>query len=209
MRISDPVQAADYDTALAAFGSAAGPGVAAVFHAVRAMPYRSGKDRTPLTALRTGRGACTAKHILLRDLLRARGLRADVELVECDFAAAVPPHPSMPDALRRAAGAGGVRDVHCWVRLHDGAGDLCLDATWPDAVAPYGFAVNDGWTGRGDTRPAVTGGVVRAAPEDVLTAKAALLAGFTAEERRIRLAFLADLSAWLERLPSEQQGGRQ
>lgn len=207
MPISEPAQ--DYAAALAGFAASAGPGVVAAFHAVRAMPYRSGNDRTPLTALRTGRGACTAKHIVLRDLLRARGLRADVELVECDFAAAVPPHPSMPDALRRVAIAGGVRDIHCWVRLHGDADDLCLDATWPDAVAPFGFPVNADWRGQGDTRLAVTGGVVRAAPEDVLASKAALLAGFTAQERQVRLAFLADLSAWLERLPSEQQGGRQ
>jgi hypothetical protein len=75
------------------------PGIAGAvqaFHAVRNLPYFSGPDRTPLAALRNGRGACTAKHMLLRDLLRDLGYRADVELVDCDFAAAVPLVPAMP-----------------------------------------------------------------------------------------------------------------
>ena len=50
--------------------------------------------------MRTGRGACTAKHILLRDLLRRRGEVAEVELVEGDFAAGIPQVSSMTAPLR-------------------------------------------------------------------------------------------------------------
>ena len=85
---TDP--AAEYAEALAAFGARhlAGEGSAALvqaFHAVRNLPYFSGPDRSALAALRTGRGACTAKHVLLRDLLRGLGTPAVVEIVEGDY----------------------------------------------------------------------------------------------------------------------------
>ena len=43
------------------------------YSAVRQMLYFSGADRTPMAALRDGRGACTAKHLVLRDALRKAG----------------------------------------------------------------------------------------------------------------------------------------
>lgn len=195
----------DYPAALARFaagrvGGQGWRGAVEAYHAVRAMPYFSGPDRTPLAALRTGRGACTARHIILRDLLRGLGVRADVELVDCDFAAAIPPHPSMPEPVRVLCGAGHIRDMHCWVRAWNKDVPVLMDATWPDELAAYGFAVNTGWAGEGDTRPAARG-EVRGAPEDVLAGKEALLAELTDEETSARRAFLAGLSAWLEKLP--------
>lgn len=183
-------------------------GAVEAYHAVRAMPYFSGSDRTPLQALRTGRGACTARHIILRDLLRGLGVPAEVEMVECDFAAAVPAHPTMPKALRATCETGGIRDVHCWVRAWNGDVSVVMDATWPDDLARYGFAVNTGWDGDADTRPAAQG-TVRGAPEDVLAGKEALLAELTEEEASARRAFLAGLSEWLKDLPAGQEGGRQ
>jgi hypothetical protein len=185
------------------------PGIAGAvqaFHAVRNLPYFSGPDRTPLAALRNGRGACTAKHMLLRDLLRDLGYRADVELVDCDFAAAVPLVPAMPDELRAFVRTAGVRDIHCWVRLHLGGQGVLLDATWPDSLATHGFAVNAGWTGAGETGPAAKG-IVRATAEDVLEKKAELLAELAPEETQRRKAFLGVLSAWLEEMSVGHEGG--
>ncbi|MEM6323385.1 MAG: hypothetical protein AAF748_06870 [Pseudomonadota bacterium] len=203
---------ADYSDALARFANdhVSGQGWAAVveaYHAVRAMPYFSGPDRTPLAALRSGRGACTARHIILRDLLRRLGVQADVEIVDCDFAAAVPPHPTMPADLRHVAEEGSIRDMHCWVRAWNGETPVLLDATWPDTLAAYGFAVNAGWAGAGDTRAAADG-TVRCAPEDVLASKEALLSELSDKQSNARLSFLAGLSKWLNELPSGQEGGR-
>lgn len=215
MRISETAcsrPAAEYRAALEQFArsrvvGAGRDGAAEAFRAVRDMPYFSCRDRTPLAALRAGRGACTAKHLLLRDLLRGLGFQADVELVECDFAAAVPAAPTMPEPLRAATAAGGVRDVHCWVRLRDGERGVLLDATWPEALAKHGFPVNGDWDGAGDTRPAVPDGVVRGAAEDVLARKAELLAELTEDESRVRREFLARLSAWMDDLEPKRKGG--
>lgn len=183
--------------------SAGRAAVVQAFDGVRNLPYFSGPDRSPLTALRTGRGACTAKHILLRDILRDLGWEAEVELVACDFARGLPVHDQMPADLRAAIRSAGIRDIHCWVRLKDGAGSLLLDATWPDAVAPYGFDTNRGWTGNCDTRPAVVDWVSQSMVADVLERKRLLLAELDAREARARAAFLKNLSAWLETLPEK------
>lgn len=226
MHISDVLDTAPaapaveaYRDALAAFHArhvtAKGrEGAVQAFHSVRNLPYFSGPDRTPLAALQSGRGACTAKHIVLRDLLRGLGYAAEVELVACDFAAAVPCVPSMPAALRAfvqagGAQAGGVQDIHCWVRVVMDGDSLLLDATWPDSLAPYGFAVNTAWNGVGETRPVAAGGIVRATVEDVLASKAALLAQLPQHEADRRKQFLAALSEWLEGLDAEHEGGTQ
>lgn len=175
-----------------------GPGdVVAAFHAVRSLPYRSGPDRTPLAALREGRGACTAKHLVLRDLLRDLGEEAAVELVEGRFGAGMPVHADMPQELQGMIRDGGVPDLHARVRLGRAETARRLDATWPDALEPLGFPVNRGWDGRGDTRGAMPGGAVRSEAEDVLAEKARLLSGLTAEESERRGVFLRLLSEWL------------
>ncbi len=83
--------AAALDAFLAAHVSAPEmAGIVQAYRAVQAIPYFSGPDRTPLAALRDGRGACTAKHLVLRDALRRIGVRAEVEIVEGDFASGIP-----------------------------------------------------------------------------------------------------------------------
>jgi hypothetical protein len=201
VRISEmpAVASADpYAAALAALAVRAGGDPVALFHAVRAMPYRSGPDRTPQAALRSGQGACTAKHLILRDALRVAGHRAEVELVIGDFAGAIPDHPSMPDALRNEIRAGGVTDYHCRVRLTaPGQPHRRLDATWPDALIPYGFATARGWDGTGDTAQAIARVRVAACVDDVLTEKARLLSGLPPAAAARRLRFLRLLSDWL------------
>jgi hypothetical protein len=199
-----PGEAGDYAAALDAFRVAhvgdQGPrdGVVAAYHAVRNMPYFSGQDRTPLAALRSGRGACTAKHLVLRDLLRLMGADAGVEIVKGDFASGIPVHATMPSDLRAEIGRAGVVDYHCRVRLTTAGGrESLLDATWPDSLAAKGFAVASDWAGQGDTIQAIEKVEVIATPEDVLSEKARLLATLPEADAVRRLRFLALLSQWL------------
>jgi hypothetical protein len=196
--MSVPAAADLYAVALARFAAPHGDNPVALFHAVRAMPYRSGPDRTPMAALRSGQGACTAKHLVLRDALRLAGHRAEVELVEGDFAGAIPDHPSMPDTLRAEIAQGGVTDYHCRVRLSvPGQPHRRLDATWPDALIPFGFATARGWDGSGDTAQAIARVRVAACVDDVLAGKARLLSALPPAVAARRLRFLALLSDWL------------
>lgn len=172
--------------------------VVSAFHAVRRMAYRSGPDRTALTALRTGQGACTAKHVILRDVLRRLGEAADVEIVEGDFASGIPPHPSMTEALRSRLAGGPVVDFHCRVIWTPRGGSArVLDATWPDGLAAYGFAVNADWKGRGDTRSAMENPMARGRPDDVAGEKERLLSGLPDDVAEDRRRFLRLLSEWL------------
>ena len=206
MPISDRMAAeADYPAELDRFFVENVPargkaGVLQAYAAVRQLFYFSGPDRTPLAALRSGSGACTAKHIILRDLLRRVGMRADVEIVEGDFAAAIPLHSSQPDNLQEMIRQRGVTDFHCRVRLMLPEGDFRLDATWPDDLAAYGFAVNRTWTGESDTLQAIPDAVVRSSDEDVLGAKARLLTDLGDEAKRRRLEFLRLLSGWIAQI---------
>lgn len=212
MPISDTIAPA-YADALTAFTasriSARGQdGVVQAYRAVQQMPYFSGPDRTPLAALRDGRGACTAKHILLRDVLRAIGESADVEVVTGDFAAAIPLHPTQGAGLADMIRQAGVSDFHCRVLWRGAHGDRRLDATWPEALAAFGFAVNRGWAGAGDTVQAMPGATISATPEDVLGSKAQLLAGLDAAMIARRLEFLRLLSEWMAGLQATMASGR-
>ncbi|CAN5356227.1 hypothetical protein BH10PSE7_BH10PSE7_25070 [soil metagenome] len=176
---------------------AASRAVPAIFHAVRNLAYASDGSRSPEAAMRTGKGACTAKHILLRDLLRHVGEEADIELVEGDFAAALPLHGSMSDDLKRWIRSGGITDFHCYVVWHHDGGDVTLDATWPDALIPFGFAVNRNWDGASDTRIALEPIAVRSRTDDVIAQKEMLLATLMVQQRKDRRSFLELLTAWM------------
>ena len=203
MLISETVPAHNlaYDLALDAFIASHGAGdVPGIYHAVRKLPYFSSGERSAEAVMRSGRGACTAKHILLRDLLRRHGARAEVELVAGDFAAGLPQVASMPLPLREMIRAAGVPDFHCYVVWQGPAHEVRLDATWPDALIRYGFAVNAGWAGSGDTRLALKPGGFTERAEDVIGAKARLLAGLTAHQAGKRRLFLKLLSDWIATL---------
>lgn len=175
-------------------------GILQSYAAVRDMPYFSGPDRSPLAALRSGRGACTAKHIILRDVLRRVGERAEVEIVEGDFALNIPTHPTQSADLQAMIRQGGVTDFHCRVRLVRTAGDLRLDATWPDDLAAFGFASNRMWDGESDTLQAIPDVVVRSRDEDVLGTKARLVTSLSGDIRQRRQDFLRLLSDWLAQI---------
>ena len=147
--------------------------------------------------MRTGRGACTAKHILLRDLLRRQGEVAEVVLVSGDFADGIPQAASMPAPLHAMIRDAGVADFHCYVVWQNAGHAVRLDATWPDALTPYGFPVNAGWTGFGDTVLAISPNEAIQRAEDVTTAKAQLLLGLSVDQAARRLRFLKLLSDWI------------
>lgn len=200
MPISETVPA--YELALDAFiGSRGVRDVPGIFHAVRKLAYFSSGERSAEAVMRTGRGACTAKHILLRDLLRRHGEMAEVELVAGDFAAGMPQAASMPLPLRDMIRTAGVPDFHCYVVWQGPEGEVRLDATWPDALAVHGFSVNAGWTGSGDTRLAINPTGIPQRAEDVIAAKAGLMAGLTADQAGKRRLFLTLLSDWIGTLP--------
>ena len=204
MLISETVPAHDlaYDLALDAFIASRGvQDVPDIYHAVRKLAYFSSGERSPEAVIRTGRGACTAKHILLRDLLRRHGEVAEVELVAGDFAAGMPQADSMSAPLRAMIRNAGIADFHCYVVWQNAGHAVRLDATWPDALAGHGFPVNAGWDGVGDTVLAIRPNGITARAEDVITAKARLLAGLPADQTEKRRLFLKLLSDWMATLP--------
>ena len=187
-----------YDLALDAFIASHGSqDVPGIYHAVRKLGYFSSGERSAEAVMLTGRGACTAKHILLRDLLRRHGEVAEVELAEGDFAAGMPQAASMPVPLREMIRAAGIADFHCFVVWQNARHAVRLDATWPDALAVHGFPVNAGWAGTGDTRLAITPDGIAQRAEDVITAKAQLLSGLSADQADKRRQFLKLLSDWI------------
>lgn len=200
MPISEAIPA--YDLALDAFIASNGArDVPGIYHAVRKLAYFSSGDRSPEAVMRTGRGACTAKHILLRDLLRRHGEVAEAALVEGDFAAGIPQVAYMPAPLRDMIRDSGVADFHCYVVWQNAGHEVRLDATWPDALADHGFPVNAGWTGSGDTILAITPDGITRRVEDVITAKAQLLSGLSVGQADKRRRFLTLLSDWIATLP--------
>lgn len=200
MPISEAIPA--YDLALDAFIASNGArDVPGIYHAVRKLAYFSSGDRSPEAVMRTGRGACTAKHILLRDLLRRHGEVAEAALVEGDFAAGIPQVAYMPAPLRDMIRDSGVADFHCYVVWQNAGHEVRLDATWPDALADHGFPVNAGWTGSGDTILAITPDGITRRVEDVITAKAQLLSGLSVDQADKRRRFLTLLSDWIATLP--------
>lgn len=189
----------DYVASLESALVGSGNSVLGAFHMVRNLRYASRGNRDPAKALALGEGACTAKHILLRDLLRMLGEPAYVEIVEGDFAANIPAHPSMPDTLRTAMSK-GIRDFHN-VTLWRGER---LDATWPDVLMRYGFTVNAHWAGAGSTWVAVADPISHGTHEDVVDKKAALIAGMETGERQARSTFLALLTSWLDNAQKDE-----
>ncbi len=173
------------------------------FHTIRRFRYLSDGERDPSVIAGRQAGSCTGKHLLLRDRLRAAGYDADVETVEGDFAAGIPPHPTMAPELRAIIAEAGIDDFHNIVRLNLGDGTtLRLDATWHDGLRAYGFPVNDGWAGAGDTRIALEPRRSLGIHEDVIAFKKQCLEGFAPEKRERRVRFLKLLSSWIAQVDS-------
>lgn len=174
------------------------PGVVEIFHAVRQFPYASTGRRTAADVVRDGKGACTAKHLLLIELLNSADVPANIATVFGQFGADIPlPIPGMPAELQAMIRGGGVPDYHHYVIATINGRSVALDATWHDALIPYGFPVNAGWDGRGDTALALRGERVETDPSDLPAFKAALIAKLPRADRERRETFLRLLSEWI------------
>lgn len=183
----------------AAGGRTGTPAAVALFHAVRRLPYLSTGDRSLDSVLARRAGSCSGKHILLAALLQAVGLPARVELVLGDFASPLKAARNIPETFRAAAEA-GIRDVHNVVRAEIDGRSVLLDATWHDAVKPYGFRVNDAWRGEGDTAIAVDVEAMLGPAADPAAAKAAIIESWPAVVQAGRREFLEQINGWVARL---------
>jgi hypothetical protein len=171
-----------------------------LYHAVRNISYGSVGERDPVNVIINNVGSCSGKHILLRDLLRQTGRDAEIITIFAHFNRGVPLHPAMPADLRAMIDGGPVCDFHHYVRVSEGHQWLKLDATWHDALLPFGFPVNRDWRGQSDTVLAAT--PIRAYPavEDLAARKAELLAQLSPMERETRTRFFERLTEWIAAL---------
>jgi len=180
--------------------SAGSTNVADVYHAVRNIPYGSTGERNPVKVIANNLGSCSGKHVLLRDLLREVGWEAEVITMFTHFNRGIPSHPAMPAELRAMIEGEVVCDFHHYVRVQMREGWRKLDATWHDALIPYGFPVNRDWTGLSDTVLAAMPIHEYPAVEDLITRKQQLLAELTAQQREFRAKFFRLLTEWMTTL---------
>ena len=177
----------------------AGPSAALsdVYHAVRRIPYGSTGERDPLKIIANNLGSCSGKHILLRDVLRETGREAEIITMFTHFNRGIPSHRAMPRDLRAMIEGEDVFDFHHYVRVRTGRRWTKLDATWHDALVPYGFAVNRDWRGHGNTTLAAT--LIREYPpvEDLAAWKVQLLTALNPEQRELRARFFRRLTEWM------------
>jgi hypothetical protein len=175
------------------------PDLVTVYHAVRNIPYGRIGQRDPLRVLAENAGSCSAKHMLLDQLLRRLGYGTRLITVFTHFEEGVPDHESYPKELRELLHR-PVPDFHHFLRVEHGGRWLDLDATWHDALAPYGFRVNTGWAGDRNTQIAARPRKEYPSTDDLVPLKERLLDGLTPEDRALRTRFFALLSDWIEKL---------
>lgn len=179
------------------------PDIVAVYHAVRNIPYGAVGQRDPRAVLANRIGSCSGKHLLLSDLLRAIGHQTQLVTVFTHFNELVPDHESYPEELRDLVRHAEVPDFHHFVRARRGGAWVQLDATWHDRLAAYGFPVNAGWTGRGDTKLAARPLREYPATDDLIALKEQLLLELTPGERALRTRFFGLLANWMASLRDE------
>lgn len=109
-----------------------------LFVLVRDFPYARASGHDPETIIDGWRGTCSTKHELLRDLLAELGVASTV--MACTQEIRLPPGAA---DLVAAFGAEPVVDVHNYLVVHGPAGDVVVDATWPDSARAAGVTVND------------------------------------------------------------------
>jgi hypothetical protein len=188
---------ASYKTFLKELLSAGSTNMADVYHAVRRIPYGSTGERDPVKVIANNLGSCSGKHVLLRDLLREVGWEAEIITMFTYFNRGIPSHPAMPVDLRAMIEGEDVCDFHHYVRVRLREGWRKLDATWHDALIPYGFPVNLNWSGESDTVLAATPIREYPAVEDLVARKEQLLTQLTAEQREFRAKFFTRLTEWM------------
>lgn len=175
---------------------------ASIFHAVRQLPYLSTGDRSLEGILSRRAGSCSSKHILLVALLNKIGIKAEVELVLGDFAKPLCKARNVPAAFISAANE-GIRDIHNIVRAQIDGHAVVMDATWHDHVKPFGFRVNDTWSGIGDTTIAVDVERMLGPSDDPAADKAKMIASWPDQEQARRRRFLEMINDWVAGLSTQ------
>jgi hypothetical protein len=170
--------------------------LAAIYHAVRNIPYGSVGARDPLMVMKDRIGSCSGKHILLRNLLRKAGYEAGVMTIFTHFDSKLEPNAAFPAELNRMIEEGGVCDYHHYVRIGGPDGQK-LDATWQDALRSYGFPVNSDWDGEGDTDLASVPIEVFEPVEDLIAFKIERINSLPKVEAERRSRFFGLLSDWI------------
>lgn len=191
----------EYQKFLARHSDASPVPLSDIYHAVRNIPYGSTGERDPVKIIANHLGSCSGKHILLRDLIRENGGQADVITMLTHFNRGIPVHPDMPEDLRQMIQGEDICDFHHYVRAQTGPGYINLDATWHDALIPYGFRVNNHWNGQGDTTLAATPIKEYGPVEDIAALKVKLLGELTTSQHELRARFFHRLTAWMMALP--------
>ena len=174
-----------------------------LFHAVRNMPYLSTGDRSLEGILQRRAGSCSSKHILLAALLKEIGIKSHVELVLGDFATPFRDASNIPTALADAA-TSGIRDIHNILRAEINGASAILDATWHDAMLPFGMRVNNAWAGQGDTHIAVDVEQMLGPSQQPAEDKAQIISSWPEAEQQKRRCFLETVNAWVASVTPKQ-----
>jgi hypothetical protein len=175
--------------------------LATIYHAVRNIPYGSVGERDPLLVMKNRSGSCSGKHILLRNLLRKAGYQAGVMTILTHFDSKLKPNEAFPPELNLMIEEGGICDYHHYVRVGGPDGQK-LDATWQDTLSPYGFPVNSGWDGEGDTELASVPIEVFEPVEDLIAFKIERINSLPKIEADRRSRFFDLLTGWITKLGS-------
>lgn len=170
-----------------------------IYDAVRNLPYGAIGQRNPMDVALRRRGSCSGKHLLLRELLRRSGYEAEIITMFTHFESRISPHPAFGDELNGLLREGEIPDFHHYVRARERAESawVSLDATWHDALQPYGLPVNSAWNGTGDTVLASTPIYELPTVEDLLTEKARLVGTLSKDQQDRRSRFFQLISDWI------------
>ncbi len=168
-----------------------------IYHHVRNIPYGATGNRDPRVVYERHIGSCSGKHILLRDLLRESGYVAEIITMFTYFNESTPVHDSFPDELKEISKGERVADFHHYVRAAKQGAWLHLDATWHDRLKSFGFQVNTGWSGTGNTRLASVTEKEYPNDEDIAELKKRLIASLPRSQRHIRARYFQLLTEWI------------
>lgn len=167
------------------------------FRLVRDLPYRRTPALTPEAVVAAWCGTCTAKHVLLKQLLGEMGIPSRLIMAGHLFSRETAPF--LPPEVLAHVDGGPVPDVHTYLEVLDGRLPRPVDATWPLGLRAWGFPANPSWEGPMALAcvPLETGAV----PEgcDVSSFKEAWIVRWVGRERPRREALLQALRTWLDR----------
>lgn len=168
-----------------------------IFERVRDIPYGVIDSRNPEDVYRKNKGTCSGKHLLLKELYLALGMRVR-DVICFHLYEELPRNIDYPQELRKILEENsGVPDFHNFIRVYVGNDWVTLDATFDRPLRNY-FVVNY-WDGKSDTKLSVKP-LKFWEPENPLEFKVRMLEQLPPETQKGRVLFLKKFSEWLELL---------